>query len=191
MTDIEFMLKVLTKILYLEFFIFILMILGLFLLKNILKSEGNAPFFEGATLVIHIIIATILIIWILFINSFIILSVIFLYYVLIVNFADFNVIKIKRLLFHLILVTVSSDYTLYKHIDFIISRYIKNKKIFTDRYISFLVKFMTAFTLFITGIYTMINDFSFWGIIITTVSLSTVILSVIELIRLIQNEEWK
>ncbi|MDT3949088.1 hypothetical protein [Staphylococcus haemolyticus] len=50
---------------------------------------------------------------------------------------------------------------------------------------------MTASTLLLSGIYSMIYDRSNWGFVIAVFSLATVALSLIEMYRVIKKGEWK
>lgn len=140
----------------------------------------------GVILIVQLVVFTIIFIWTLLLNALVLLSIIMFLISLIYVTIDFSVIHTQKILLILFMSSQALNYFMFKQFKLISEQFVKNQDIITNKYISFLVKVMTALTLLLTGLYSMIYNRSNWGFLISVFSFVTVALSFIEIYRVIK-----
>lgn len=145
----------------------------------------------GIQFLLNTYLLSIIIVWSLLLNMVLILAIFLFYICLLYNSINFIIIKSQVLILLLIIFTIILDFFLLNQVKIILNKFVKDRKMITDKYIAFLVKIMTSLTLLMTGLYTMFTDNRMFGFIIATCSITTVVLSFIELYRIIKAQNWK
>lgn len=161
------------------------------LMFSTIKKVGINILGMGVILIVQLIVFTIILIWTLLLNALVLLSIIMFLISLIYVTIDFSVIHTQKILLILFMSSQALNYFMFKQFKLISEQFVKNQDIITNKYISFLVKVMTALTLLLTGLYSMIYNRSNWGFLISVFSFVTVALSFIEIYRVIKKGEWK
>jgi hypothetical protein len=145
----------------------------------------------GILFVFNIYMLSIITIWALLSNMLLVLASVLFYINLIYIPVNAIVIKAQILILSMLILTMILDLLLFSQGKILLNKYIKDRNNITDKYVSFLVKVMTALTLMVTGLYNMFTDSHMLGFIISTFSITTVVLSFVELYRIIKSQEWK
>ncbi|WP_145386783.1 hypothetical protein [Staphylococcus capitis] len=190
MSYINFLNNEIPSILLLALIIISLIFITILIISYVKKIEINVKGL-GFVLIIQLFIFTTILIWTLILNFLVCIAFFMFIISLCFQTIDSSVICVQMRLLTLLILSHLLNFLIYILFNQINEQLVQNKDKITNKYISFLVKVMTALTLFATGLYTMFFDQSLWGVGIAMLSLLTVALSFIEIYRIIKKGEWK